>query len=174
MKLQVEYVPIDELKAYENNAKIHTAEQIEQIKKSIQEFGMNDPIAVWKDNEIIEGHGRLIALKELGFTEAPIIRLDNLSDEERRAYALVHNKLTMNTGFDLDILGIELESLSFDMEKFGFDTNDVEFEDDSYSDNGVEYKEKISVLIECKTESEAEKLFNEMSERGYQCRISTL
>lgn len=65
MELKVEYVPITELKTYENNAKIHTAQQIEQIKKSIQEFGMNDPIAVWKDNVIIEGHGRLIALTEL-------------------------------------------------------------------------------------------------------------
>ena len=59
---------IKDIKSYKNNAKIHTAEQIEQIKKSIQEFGMNDPIAVWgKDNTIIEGHGRLEALKQLGY-----------------------------------------------------------------------------------------------------------
>lgn len=65
-KLKIEYVDIGELKPYINNAKVHTDEQIEQIKKSIQEFGMNDPIAVWKDNEVIEGHGRLIACSELG------------------------------------------------------------------------------------------------------------
>lgn len=59
MQLTIEYMPLSELKAYSNNAKIHTEEQIEQIKKSIQEFGMNDPIAIWKNNEIIEGHGRL-------------------------------------------------------------------------------------------------------------------
>ena len=62
MKLKVEYIPIDNLKPYENNAKIHTAEQIEQIKRSIEEFGMNDPIGVWgHENLIVEGHGRLLA-----------------------------------------------------------------------------------------------------------------
>lgn len=71
--LKIEYVPIGDLKPYENNAKIHTDEQIEQIKKSIQEFGFNDPIAVWKDGEIIEGHGRLFAAKQLGLKEVPII-----------------------------------------------------------------------------------------------------
>lgn len=130
MKLQVEYVPIGELKAYENNAKIHTEEQIEQIKRSIEEFGMNDPIGVWKNNEIIEGHGRLIACKELGISEVPIIRLDELTDGQRRAYALAHNKLTMNTDFDLDILDIEIEDLGeiapeIDMSDFGFDVNSI-------------------------------------------------
>lgn len=126
MKLQIEYVPLHEIKTYPNNAKIHTAEQIEQIKKSISEFGMNDPIAVWKDNEVIEGHGRLIALTELGYTEVPVIRLDNLTDEQRKAYMLVHNKLTMNTGFNFDILESELDSIeNYNMQEFGFDIDTV-------------------------------------------------
>ena len=121
MKLNIEYLPTTELKTYANNAKIHTAEQIEQIKRSIQEFGFNDPIAVWKDNEIIEGHGRLIAALELGIEDLPIIRLDNLTDEQRRAYMLVHNKLTMNTDFDADILNMELSDLTdFDAEFYDF------------------------------------------------------
>ena len=61
--MKIEYVGIDTIKPYENNAKLHPAEQIEQIKKSIQDYGMNDPIAVWHD-EIVEGHGRLMACKE--------------------------------------------------------------------------------------------------------------
>ena len=80
-KMKVEYIPVSELKLYEKNAKIHTDEQIEQIKKSIKEFGFNDPIAIWHENEIIEGHGRLIAAKQLGMKEVPVIRLDELSDE---------------------------------------------------------------------------------------------
>lgn len=122
--LKIEYVPISELNAYVNNAKEHPAEQVEQIKKSILEFGMNDPIAVWKDNVIIEGHGRLLACAELGedYSVVPIIRLDYLTDEQRRAYALVHNKLTMNSDFNLDLLSVELESLtSVNMLDFGFD-----------------------------------------------------
>ena len=107
-KLTIEYLPIGDLKAYERNAKLHPAEQIQQIKTSIQEFGFNDPVAVWNDNEIIEGHGRLIAAKELGYTEIPVIRLDSLTDEQRKAYMLVHNKLTMDTGFDLYSFGQKL------------------------------------------------------------------
>ena len=120
-ELKIEYIPIDELKEYENNAKLHPQEQIEQIKNSIKEFGMNDPIGIWKDNIIIEGHGRLMACKELGMTEVPIIRLDNLTDEQRKAYTLVHNQTTMNTGFDIDILNEELANIDLDMSEFGFD-----------------------------------------------------
>ena len=84
---------------------------------------------IWKD-EIVEGHGRLIACKELGYTEVPIIRLDHLSNEERKAYTLAHNKLTMNSDFDLDILNDELDDiLNIDMSDFGFDL-DLEDEEE--------------------------------------------
>ena len=120
-KLKIEYVPIDSIKPYKNNAKQHPKEQIEQIKKSIEKFEMIDPIGIW-NNEIVEGHGRLIACKELGMKEVPIIRLDHLSDEERKAYTLAHNKLTMNSDFNSDILGEELDSIiNIDMSQFGFD-----------------------------------------------------
>lgn len=89
---------------------------------------MNDPIAVWgEDNIIIEGHGRLMACQELGMKEVPIIRLDDLTDEERRAYTLVHNQTTMNTGFDMEILMDELQNIDLDMEQFGFE--DIELDD---------------------------------------------
>ena len=79
MKLKVEYLPIDEIKPYENNAKIHTPEQIEQIKASIEQFGMNDPIGIWsKENIIVEGHGRLLACQELGYTEIPFSKIDEI------------------------------------------------------------------------------------------------
>ena len=127
MKLKVEYIPINEITPYENNAKIHTEEQIEQIMKSIQEFGMNDPIGIWgKDNIIIEGHGRLMALQELGWTEVPVIRLDDLTDDQRKAYTLIHNQTTINTGFDLDILNEELANIDLDMSDFGFDNIELD------------------------------------------------
>lgn len=119
--LKIEYMKKEDLKPYANNAKIHTAEQVEQIKKSIEEFGFNDPIAIWHDNEVIEGHGRLLAVMEMDdIKTVPVIRLDGLTDEQRRAYMLVHNKLTMSTGFDVDLLNSELEELvDCDLEKYG-------------------------------------------------------
>ena len=138
MKLKVEYMPIDQLTPYENNAKIHTEEQIGQIKASITEFGMNDPIAIWgKDNTIIEGHGRLMACKELGMAEVPVIRLDSLSDEQRRAYTLVHNQTTMSTGFDIDILNTELDNIDLDMSVFGFDIEIDPIDTDPSTDDAV-------------------------------------
>jgi len=135
MQLQVEYVDISTIKPYKGNAKEHPKEQIEQIKKSMQEFGNIDPIGIWH-NEIVEGHGRYMALKELGETQIPVIRLDDLTDEQRRAYALVHNQLTMNSGFDLDALKIELDNIGeIDMSEFGFDLDlDLGEDDDLTSE----------------------------------------
>lgn len=128
--LKIEYVDIDSIKPYPSNAKLHPAEQIEQIKESIKEFGFNDPIAVDKDNEIIEGHGRYIACKELDIKEIPIIRLDNLTDEQKRAYMLIHNKLTMNTDFDIELLNEELENIfEIDMSKFDFVLDNIDYEE---------------------------------------------
>ena len=141
-KLKIEYISLDDIKTYENNAKLHPAEQIEQIKKSIQEFGFNDPIAIDENNVIIEGHGRYIACKELGIKEVPIIRLNNLDEEHKRAYMLVHNKLTMNSDFDIDTLNFELEEISLDMSEFGFDIPILEEEKEVVEDEVPEVPEE--------------------------------
>lgn len=125
--LYIEYLPIATLKPYENNAKEHPQEQIDQIIESIRQFGMNDPIAIYGDEHlIVEGHGRLLALQQMGAIEAPTIRLDHMTDEQRKAYTLVHNKTTMNSGFNLEILNQELESIDIDMTEFGFSLDDME------------------------------------------------
>ena len=137
-------LPIDKLTPDANNAKEHPGWQIEQIKNSIEQFGNLDPIGVWgDDNLIVEGHGRYEALKELGYQEAECIRLDWLSEEERRAYALAHNKLTMNTGWIPEALDLNLDAIGeIDMSLFGFDIKDFapaepavsETEDDEFDD----------------------------------------
>ena len=120
--LKIEMMDIGKLVPYKNNAKLHPQEQIDQIKSSIQQFGNNDPIAIDKDNVIIEGHGRMLALEQLGHKEVPVIKLGHLSDEQRKAYTLVHNQLTMNSGFDLELLKIELDDIvNIDMTEFDFD-----------------------------------------------------
>lgn len=114
-RLKIETVNIDQLNPNQLNSKLHPAEQVDQIAASIEQFGNCDPLGVWTDNNgelvIVEGHGRYAALRKLGITEVPVIRLDHLSDEQRRAYGLVHNKLTMSTGFDQTILAGELAKI---------------------------------------------------------------
>jgi len=121
-ELKIEYTPVENIQPYKHNAKIHTKEQIKQIAESITEFGFNDPIAIDEDDIIIEGHGRLFAAKELGMTEVPTIKIEGLTDQQKKAYILAHNQLTMNTGFDLDVLKDELDRITeFDMTDFGFE-----------------------------------------------------
>lgn len=125
-KLNIEYLNIDNLTPYRNNARKHEKADLKTIENSIREFGMCDPIGVWGEkNIIVEGHGRLLALKELGYTEMPCIRLDHLSDEQRRAYALAHNKTAEMSEWDFGLLDVELDNIfDIDMSEFGF-VNDV-------------------------------------------------
>lgn len=137
--MEIELINIDEIIPYKNNAKIHTDEQIEQIKKSILEFGNNDPIAIDKNNVIVEGHGRLLALKELGYKQVEVIKLGHLTEEQRKAYTLIHNKLTMNTGFDMELLIQELEDIqNIDMADFDFDIQIAELESQEVEEDEYE------------------------------------
>lgn len=184
-ELKIEYIALSEIKPYENNAKLHPEIQIEQIKKSINDFGFNDPIAVWKDNEIIEGHGRYQAALELGFETVPVIRLDGLTEKQRKAYTLVHNKLTMNTGFDFENLVAELKEIpDIDMQDFGFssflfdneeeDFTPVEFDSEierEYGENGLK---AFTCIISCTDDEQIEwlkALLKEDSDlhRQYKC-----
>lgn len=135
-KITIEYVPIGQIQPYENNARRHGDQDTDAIMRSIREFGFNDPIGVWK-NIIVEGHGRLIAAKRLGMDTVPVIRLDHMTDEQRRAYALAHNKTAELSGWDFDVLASELKEISdIDMSEFGFDMSALadpeEVKDDEY------------------------------------------
>lgn len=133
--LSVEFVDINDVIPYDKNSKKHPDYQIQQIAKSIEEFGNCDPLGVWTRPdgalEVVEGHGRLLALKLLGYKDVPVIKLDFLTDEQRRAYSHVHNQLTLNSGLDEDILKQELEELSqFNWSDFGFDFDNDEYQID--------------------------------------------
>lgn len=127
--LKIEKINIKDIREYENNAKEHPEWQIEQIKKSIEMFGYNDPIAIDENNMIIEGHGRFLALKSLGYKEVNVIRLAGLTEEQKNAYSIVHNKLTMNTDFDIEKLKFtfnELQIADFDLSLLGFENIEIE------------------------------------------------
>lgn len=135
MELKIEYVSLESLRPYEKNARSHGKEDLKAIINSIQEFGFNDPIGVWHDI-IVEGHGRWMAAKELKMETVPILRLDELTDEQRKAYALAHNKTAELSGWDFDVLATELKDLAdFDMSQFGFDMAAVGEEEGEVQDD---------------------------------------
>lgn len=131
MQLKIEYIPIDKLKPYERNSKKHEEYDIDEIAKSIEKYGFNDAVGIWKDNTIIEGHGRVEACKKLGITEVPCIHLDHLTDKQRREYAIMHNKTSELAEYDFDNLKLELDDLDlsdFDID-FGIDDENVSPDD---------------------------------------------
>lgn len=116
--MNVEYIPVGQLKPYEKNARKHEEYDVGQIAESIERYGFNDPIGIWgKDNIIVEGHGRLLAAKKLGMDKVPCIRLDDLTDEQRREYAIMHNKTAELSSWDFDLLAEDIGDLDFS----GFD-----------------------------------------------------
>lgn len=162
---------VSQLTPYMGNAKKHPDWQVEQIANSIQAFGFNDPIAIWDDiaghHVIVEGHGRLLAAKQLGMEEVPVIRLDQLDDEGRRAYTLAHNKLTMNTDFDVQILDAELDAIeNLDMSEFGFDANEPSYDDAPIE--SVVYN--WDIIIECDSESDQSAKLGELLKLGFNCK----
>ncbi len=173
--MQIEKIKISDLLEYKYNAKEHPQWQIEQIVNSIKQFGFNDPIAIDENNTIIEGHGRLYALQEMGETEVDCIRLSHLGEEQKKAYILAHNKLTMNTDFDFDLLQLELDNIiDIDMSDFGFEIS-KEMEVEANKNTEIKEIQDESVLIvEADSEDELEELYNEFQERGIKCQVSIL
>jgi len=119
-----EKVNIDMLVPYARNARTHSKEQILQLRASLREFGMVNPIIVDKDLNIIAGHGRIIAAKEEGFTEVPCVFAEHLTEAQKRAYIIADNRLALNAGWDAEMLSVEIADLQgtdFDISILGFD-----------------------------------------------------
>lgn len=173
-KLQIEYVKPSMLKEYKNNAREHHEADVNAIAASITEFGFNDPIGIWHD-EIVEGHGRLLAAIQLGLKEVPIIRLDALTDEQRKAYALAHNKTAELSNWNFDLLESELAELgNIDMSQFGFDEDAFTEPEKERKDKSGDITEQWQVIIDCADEQEQAELFNRLTGEGLQCRALTL
>ena len=120
---------VGELKPYKGNARTHSKKQIQQIAKSIEKFGFNNPVLVADDDTIIAGHGRVAAAELIGLPEVPTIRLSHLNVADRRAYVLADNKLAENAGWDTELLAFEIQSLldlDFDLSLTGFESIEID------------------------------------------------
>jgi site-specific DNA-methyltransferase (adenine-specific) len=126
---QIEAVPVEALIPYARNSRTHSPEQTAQIAASILEFGFTNPVLVGADNDIIAGHGRVLAARKLGLVEVPCIRLGHLTEAQKRAYVIADNKLALNSGWDEELLKIELAGLrdedGFDLGLTGFSEDEL-------------------------------------------------
>ena len=126
---RIEHWPLDRLRPYARNAKIHDADQVAKIAASMAKFGWTVPCMVADDGELIAGHGRVLAATMLGLTEVPVIRLSHLDEAERRAYRIADNKLTELGEWDEALLRDEIAGLlaeDFDLTLLGISDDDLD------------------------------------------------
>jgi ParB-like chromosome segregation protein Spo0J len=126
---QIERWPIDRLIPFARNARQHSDVQIDQIAASIREWGWTMPILTDEDGTILAGHARVLAARKLGLTEVPVIVARGWSEAQKRAYVIADNKLTLNAGWDEELLRIELADLKlqdFEIGLLGFDDTELE------------------------------------------------
>lgn len=138
--MKVEYLSPGELYPYPQNAKIHSPEQVTRIANSIKAFGWQQPIVIDKDNVVIIGHGRLFAAQELHLDSVPVVRADDLTEDQVKALRLADNKLN-ESPYDFSKLEEELAALDiagFDMEQFGFDDTEIDFPENLDAENGYD------------------------------------
>jgi len=117
---------VSDLIPYINNSRTHSEEQITQIISSIKEFGFTNPILLEEENGIIAGHGRLLAVKKMGWEEVPCVTIKGLTKTQIKALNIADNQIALNAGWDLDKLSLEIDLLKdndFDLKKLGFDDN---------------------------------------------------
>ena len=126
--MEIFNIKVKDIVPYEKNAKTHPDSQVTYIANSIREFGFRQPLVVDKDNVLVIGHGRLAAAKRLGLKEVPVVRADDLTEEQIKALRLADNK-TNESDWDYDLLNEELDTIfDIDMESFGFEFIDEELE----------------------------------------------
>ena len=126
--LRYELMDVDKLIPYVNNARTHSAEQVNKLAGSIKEFGFINPVIIDGDNGILAGHGRVMAAKQLGLKKVPCVAADYLTEAQRKAYILADNKMALDAGWDNELLKVEIESLQemgFDLEFTGFDEKEL-------------------------------------------------
>lgn len=175
-ELKVEYIAPEELTPYENNTRKHAPDDVEQIKESILQNGFNDPIGIWGEkNLIVEGHGRQIAALELHLEKVPVIRLDHMTDDQRRDYAIRHNRTAELSEWDNETLMEEIARLEIE----GHDFAGLKFQLDNMDFGVSESKElplneKYQLIIDCESEEDMQSKYDQLQEVGIECRVSTL
>ena len=146
-------VSIESLKPYERNARTHSDAQIDQIARSIKEFGFVNPILIDGDKGIIAGHGRLAAAKKLKLAQVPVVELSHLTPAQKRAYIIADNKIALNAGWDLELLAAEVASLGGELDDF----DAIGFSDQEISDLLAGFEDEIDAAPQSIVKPEPQK-----------------
>jgi ParB family chromosome partitioning protein len=168
--IQFKYVPLHTIHPYENNSKVHTVTQLEGISESIKRFGFKQPIVIDKQNVIVAGHGRYEAAAALGYEELPCIIADDLTDDEIKAYRILDNKLAEGAT-DIMKLELELSLFQFDFTPFKVDISPRPIDLSHDEDKPIKDQTEFTVLISCNNENEQQKIYEEMQQRGFECKL---
>ena len=136
--MQIEQTKTSDLLPYARNSRTHSDAQVAQIAASIREFGFTNPILIDQENQIIAGHGRVLAAMKLKLDEVPCIRLSHLSESQKRAYVIADNKLALNAGWDDELLALEIIDLKeedFKIDLLGFTDEELTLINDAANKN---------------------------------------
>lgn len=164
---------VSDLIPYERNPRKIPQQAVDDVKESFMQCGVIDPIEVDENNVILSGHTRRLAAIDMNLDEVDVLRVTGLTDKQKRKYRLLANKTGERTGWDFELLDWELEDLDFEGYDFGFDVSALE-EEQEQEPKEAKYTESVSVVVECEDDEEAERVFNQLQEEGFKCRISTL
>ena len=126
---RLESLPLAALKPAKSNARTHSPKQLRQIAAAIKEFGFTNPVLIDETQSILAGHGRVAAAKLIGMKDVPVVRIEHMTEAQKRAYVIADNQLAINAGWDEAILAIELSELAeldFDVSTIGFEMGFVD------------------------------------------------
>lgn len=179
-----ERLPLDSLTPYPNNARTHSDEQVQEIARSIAEFGFNNPILIDESLNIIAGHGRYRAAQALNLDEVPCLMLKHLSDSQRKAYLIADNRLALNADWDFQMLAQEMHELNaegLDLQVLGFSASEMDAIERMWV-NGAEPPapentalgdDRYLLQLEFDTERELQQEFERAQEAGITCKVLT-
>lgn len=169
----VPLVEIEKLIPYIRNARHHSQDQVARIANSIRAFGFLVPVLVDQHNNIIAGHGRIMAAQALGMKQVPVVQADHLTDSERRAYTLADNRLAELSVWDdamktMELAELEMEGVNLELLGFGEKMPSVTDDEDELPGNMTE---EFALHVTFANETDQKKIYEDLSNRGFTCKL---
>ena len=172
--MELKKLKLTEIKPYGKNPRKNDG-AVDAVAESIKQCGYCSPIVVDENYEVLAGHTRLKALKKLGRKECEVVVKEGLTEEQKQKYRILDNKTGEFAEWDLDVLQEQLKDLDFKGFDFGFaQYNDSDINIVERKDLSDTLENEYKCIIDCENETQLQAIYEEMTERGFKCTISTL